>query len=369
MRKILNLTLLCLGLFLSVQRLSKITLEKCFESPDSCERGYENPSLISDRQWGFESPVRSIKKSKSEKSRKNSLTNWINREIQKVSQHAPLFGAVQKAIWTGDLSELPFWLVQKYRERGLLPVLALSGQHVSSLSLVLTTLFLGLWQLFGKPRGFLYLRLRTSFKVAIAFFLLGLAPNEMSMVRTALCALVFFLIKGLPVHIERPYLVTICFLGFLVFFPDLLLSKGFVLSAHGALGVVLSSECFLEKQIFRRSVWLLIWFIPLVAFFFSNFLGTWFWLQWGMGWLWDQVFLPVSFLVGFLVFILPMGLASYLVRWAQKVLEVWLVWESRDLSSQSIWVYRPRAWEVLVFLVWLVALAYWNRMFLSRYRK
>lgn len=369
MRKVFVLILLTLGLFLSVQRFLESTLEKCLRGGEECEKGYQNPSLIEDRKWGLESPLRFIKKKRSEKSERAFLTKWVITAIQKVSLKAPLFGSVQRAVWTGDLSRLPFWLIQKYRERGLLPVLALSGQHVSSLSLVFATICVGLWRLFGKPRGYFYLALRLSFRVAVALFLLGLAPNEMSMVRTTFCSIVLFLIHRIPVHIDRPYLVLICFLGLLICCPDYLWSKGFVLSAHGALGVILSSQCFLEKQIFRRSIWLLIWLIPFVAFFFSSFLGTWFWLQWGMGWIWDQVFLPVFFLLGFLVFVLPVGPAVRMAEGAEKVLEAWLNWESTDVVSSNFWVYRPTAWEVLLFLLLLVALACWNREHFQRYRK
>jgi hypothetical protein len=151
--------------------------------------------------------------------------------------------------------------------------------------------------------------------------------------------------------------------------PELLWSKGFVLSAMGALGVILSGECFAKEQLIQRSLWLLLWFVPLIAFFFFNFVGTWFWLQLGMGWIWDQIFLPVLFLVGLFFIFSPQTWALELAKGTQRFLEIWLSWESRDLISRPFLVYRPRVWEVGLFLGCLAALACWNQCLYMKRQK
>jgi len=273
---------------------------------------------------------------------------------------APGFSAVQLALWHGDFSGLPFWLLQKYRERGLLQVLALSGQHVWALAFCLSFFGGFLWRFHPRPRGRLLLWSR-KFKVPVsAGILLGLAPSEPSLIRTAVCVGLLFMIREIPLRVNQFYLMGSGGMFFLSIWPNFIFEKSFQLSALGITGVWTVKNCFNSKQKIAAGIWLALWFGALMAFFFGKWVGDSFWVQIGVGWLWDQVLLPFWFFGGILVLVVPQSWSVFVAQSCEKIVQLWFKWEAIHSHPSGMSIYRPSLWETGIFLGWLVALAYWN---------
>ena len=326
----------------------------------SCVWNLKNPRNLLDQKWGFQNPVKSIQKSAWLVEEGDFKKKWMQKIFSKTVK-APTFLGFQKAIWTGDLSHLPFWLVEKYRERGLLPVLALSGQHVWALLLCLDLVILAAWRSWGKPQGNFLLKTREWRVPLLTAWLFSLASNEPSMIRTAVSAGMAFFLRKLPVHHEMAFVFLLSFLGFLIFFPEQISSRGFILSAWGMLGVCVVNQCFSPRQSIRKGLWLWIWLVPLVAGFFGVCLGKGFHYTWVLSGVWEHLILPLLFALGILLIILPKFLSDGLASLAEILLNFWLQLEGSDTENYLIFTFRPSPLEVGLFSLWLVALAYWNR--------
>jgi len=314
-------------------------------------KALKNPAALSDAKWASEpGPTRVL-----------APSGVFSQNLLSRTFKTPNLSAIQVALWQGDLRGLPFWLLQKYRERGLLQVLALSGQHVWALALCLSCLGTFIWKRWPGPRGKVLLWGRRLKMPLAAAVLLGVAPNEPSIVRTALCVAVIFFYRENPLILEPEYSASL--IGFLILtlFPELLFSKGFQLSLVGVIGVLIMGRCFLPRQKLLAGGWLIAWFAPVMALFFGKWVGDSIFLQIMMGLIWDQVFLPLLFLVGIVILILPTFFATLLGKACEKVLELWLNWEAAHVKTSGVSIYWPSFSETAVFLVWLVALAYWNR--------
>lgn len=347
------------GLFFSVRAYQAVQVESCLSGKlGVCRFTFQNPGKLNLVKAGIFSPVKTVQpQGEHRKKRRLPLGSW--------TREAPLLKALQIGIWQGDFSLLPFWLIQKYRERGLLPVLALSGQHVWALCFCFNVVGLGLWRKFGKPRGVLFYvfsQLKAPLALGVLF---SFAGSEPSMLRTVLCGGIAFLIHQIPLEINLPYATVLGALLFLNLFPELLSSIGFVLSASGFFGVITAASFFSSKQKVLSSLWLIFWFMPLIAFYFGKWVGTSLAFQWAMGFIWDQIFLPLFFLGGILVWVLPKALGSGVARLQEDLLKGWINWEAQSADSAGLSIYRPSLLEVGVFMVWLMALAYWNHKRLS----
>jgi len=351
------------GLFLSVRSFQRGQLQKCFSGKRGiCQVTFQNPEKLNRIRWGFFSPVKRVPTKGAPREK------WLLR-LGKRTREAPLVKAIQVAIWQGNFSLLPFWLIQKYRERGLLPVLALSGQHVWALCFCFSVLGLGVWRKMGNPRGRVFFVL-SQCKTPLAMCLLfSFAWSEPSMVRTVLCGGIAFLIQQCPLKINLLYVTLLGSLVFLILFPSLLSSIGFVLSASGFIGVITAASCFSSNQKVLSSFWLILWFMPLIAFYFGKWAGASVVFQLGMGFIWDQIFLPLLFLGGFFVWLLPEFAGNEMARFEESILRGWINWEARNADSAGISIYRPSLIEVGIFMIWLVALAYWNYKRLHSRRK
>lgn len=312
---------------------------------------FRNPAALSDAQW--------VPVTKAPQSR--NPTGLFTRTLLSRTFGNPNLSAIQMALWQGDFSGLPFWLLQKYRERGLLQVLALSGQHVWALALCLSCLGGMFWKVYPYPRGKLLLWSRRVKMPLAAAILLGLAPAEPSLMRTAICVFFIFLYQENPLTIEPEYAASLTTLVFLALFPQVLFSKGFQLSFSGVIGVWIMGRCFSSGQKLFALLWVVTWFIPIMAFFFGKWVGDSVLVQLFMGLIWDQVFLPLLFLLGLSILMLPPVLTKFLALGSEKILDLWLTWEALHVKTSGSSVYRPSFVEAVTFLAWLVALAYWNR--------
>lgn len=289
------------------------------------------------------------------------MPSFFKKQLLLRTLKAPYFSSFQLALWQGDLSGIPFWLLQKYKERGLLQVLALSGQHVWALALCLGFFGSFGWKFCSRSRGTLVIVIR-KLKVPLATgVLLSLAPKESSMIRTGLCVGLICLFREIPLLMHKGYSIGLGIMIFLMGYPDLIFEKGFQLSLVGILGVWIVGGCFTSKQKGLAALWLGLWLMPVVALFFGKWVGDSFFLQVGMGFIWEQVFLPILFLSGVVLWMVPPVVSELVAEGCETILSIWLNWEAIHTEKSSFSVYRPSELESLLFLAWLVALAYWNR--------
>jgi hypothetical protein len=98
-----------------------------------------------------------------------------------------------------------------------------------------------------------------------------------------------------------------------------------------------------------------------MALFFGKWVGDSVLFQFFMGLIWDQVFLPLLFLLGISILLLPPVLTKFLGSGSEKILDLWLTWEAAHAETTGSSIYRPNITETMIFLAWLIALAYWNR--------
>lgn len=358
MKKWLILWGVLFGIRGSVHRFQVREWHNCRSGPHRCFYPLKNPARLVSQAWGLSSPGQMSKSSERFPLSATLSTKW-RQQLWSKTQRTPHLAAIQSAVWQGDLQGLPFWLIQKYQALGLLPVLALSGQHVGALAGVLGVLFcwVGRWK---KPRrGGWLLRGRQAKLPGIAFLLLTLAPGEPSLLRTLWCVLLIFFIQKIPLAVHPLFIVsTGC--GVLLFFlPELLVSRGFVLSLFGVMGVLIAQYGFSQEKL-KKGLWLLLWFSGGMAFFFGE------WISWGiihqsvLAWVWDTVILPITFLLGIVLAMVPQKWSESIAIGSEWVLKQWLHWESQHLVTYKMQIFRLAEGEILLFSAWLIALALWN---------
>jgi len=359
MKKWLVLLGVVFGIRGSVYQFQVREWHNCHFGAHRCFFPFKNPARLSSQAWGLSSPAQKPKSSGLGSSKATISTHW-RQQLWSKTQRTPVVAAIQSAVWQGDLQGLPFWLIQKYQGLGLLPVLALSGQHVGALAGVLGALFflVGRWR---KPRsGWWLLRGRQAKLPCVAFLLLTLAPGEHSLLRTFWCVLLIFFIQKIPLAVHPLFIVSTGCGVLLLFFPQLLISRGFVLSLFGVMGVLIAQYGFSEKKL-KKVLWLILWFSGGMAFFFGE------WISWGivhqsvLAWVWDTVILPITFLIGITLGVVPEGWSESIALGSEWVLNQWLDWESQHLVTYKMQIVRFTEGEILLFSAWLIALALWNR--------
>ncbi|MFM8269716.1 MAG: ComEC/Rec2 family competence protein [Pseudomonadota bacterium] len=332
MKRIFLLSLMGLGLGIRLVQNQPGKEEVFFRNPASLSDFFTNPNFLR-LSKATQAPV------------------VFRKRLLAKTFKTPHFSSFQLALWQGDLSGLPFWLLQKYREQGLLQVLALSGQHVWALALCLGCLGGVLWKKWW---------IRKLKMPLAAGILLSLAPSESSVKRTVLCVGLIYFLQWSPLVIQKGYGMCLGLMFFLMGYPQLVFDRGFQLSLLGILGVWIVNHCFSTKQKVWALFWLACWFFPVMSLFFGKWVGDSFLIQWGMGWVWDQIFLPLLFLSGIIVLFSPVPLAEFLAQICEKTLTRWLNWEALHVQKSGISIYRPTELEMLLVLGWLVALACWN---------
>ena len=365
MKKMGILFLFGLFLWCSLKDFQVREFQRCkIQWGQSCRDKKRNPARLADSAIGVSSALEKSLSHNREPKATGKIWGFLKKRIEDRCEKAPTVQAFQFAIWQGDLSGVPFWLIQKYQERGLLPVLALSGQHVSSLVLPMALIGVLLFRVWGSVFGRWYFWFSKAVTPLATGVLFSCASQEPSMIRTSLCSAFLLMIQGIPLVVNRIYVYGIGILGFLTAYPKNLSSTGFILSAVGALGVYGAQFFFHADQKVAKTLWLSGWFMSLVAFFFGKWVGVSLFLQWSLSFVWDELFLPILFFVGILLISLPRTFGMLVAQASEKGFNAWLAWEAQNTHITGMSLYRPTFGEVVLFLLWLCALGYWN---LQRY--
>jgi predicted membrane metal-binding protein len=214
----------------------------------------------------------------------------IAANILKVSfGRYPTLWGVERAVWLGEENGLPEALVLLYRHWGLLAVLALSGQHVAGLYLVLRVLPFPV----SVSRGGLLL-----FCAAFLFWTSGGVP---SMWRTLGTALSLSLLRYRRLNTPPMQLLFSAAAVLLIVSPSLLFRVGFCLSIAATFPLLAMAEpmSFLSalKRYIGISLLLPLLLFPWTAFYFGK-VSLWAPLaSLLLGWVWDLVLIPIGFLL------------------------------------------------------------------------
>jgi ComEC/Rec2-related protein len=253
----------------------------------------------------------------------SSFRGWfLERLRSQFAAHPGLLG-LEVAVWTGDASGLPTTLQTFYLEGGLLAVLALSGQHVSALVLLVNAL---LWpgvrlmrQWFpnvGLNRG--WARVHRALPVAGATLLWVTSGGAPSVQRTWAMALAVWALRWRGLW-ASPIQVAISAVGILmVWDPAMVTSPSFFLSAGATTLTILMFD-----EVRPRRRWLLylvsaavmpILAIPLVAFFFARVSVMASLYNVLLSGIWDLILIPAAFL-------LPLVIPRQSSGWSTVVLD------------------------------------------------
>jgi hypothetical protein len=337
----------------------KVELQGRFE----CDHPWVNFSGIQDGIFKKPSRKLKLKPGRSKWSYLSTSSFWpflwgrkMREALQDLLRPYPHLKGIVWAVWTGDSRELDPDLVEMYRAGGLLPLVALSGQHVS----VLVVMVRALVGLFGKlifrfKLAREYYRIWDLILPSLASFLLALtSQGAPSVVRTLAMAFALCLLRFRRCLCSTTQIVCSSAALMIVWDPGLLTGISFVLSVVSTFFLVEVSQAksvssSFEKYFYFSTVMALL-SCPLILFYF----GQWSYLAplttICFSWLWNLLIIPVGFLVP-LAGILPEGFQNRVLNLLDSG---WAFLNSGQLLSQklileSFHAYpRPTVWETLV---------------------
>lgn len=232
-----------------------------------------------------------------------SIGNKLRQGLQELLGPYPNLRGIVWAVWTGDARGLDPELVEMYRAGGLLPLVALSGQHVS----VLVVMLRGFIGLFGNLL-FRFKAIRDHYRIwelalpTLASLLLTLtSQGTASVIRTLAMALAICLLRMRRCLCSSTQVVCSSAALMIAMDPGLLTGISFVLSVAATFLLVEVSEAksvrtSLGKYFFLSTVMALL-SCPLILFYF----GRWSYLAplttVCFSWLWNLLIIPLGFIV------------------------------------------------------------------------
>ena len=207
------------------------------------------------------------------------------------------------AVWTGETQGLNPELVSMYREGGLLPLVALSGQHVSVWIILFRLLFLLLAKIVMSAKIFrdYYRRLDLWLPLIGAAILTLTSQGAPSVLRTLAMAGAMVLLRMRKFISSPVQWVTASAALMIALEPGLLMGISFVLSVGATFLMVEISETqnvvsSVAKYFFLSTV-MAVLSAPMILFYF----GQWSYLSpistICFSWMWNLVIIPVGFLI------------------------------------------------------------------------
>ncbi len=335
-------------------------------SVSGCRFPARNPSVVADGRWVFlplaKPPVETPGHSRAQ------ARAWIERALPQW----PGARGLALAVWLGETSGLPEGMARLYLEGGLLHLLALSGQHVASLWLLIhgsLSWGAGLanrhrWSRALYPFAHAYLPL------VAAAILLVLNPGNQPMARAAGMLAAYRLLRVRGLRSGPIQLACTCLALLLVFSPERVASDSFLLS--GLATVLLCAWIENAGQgspvaTYVSLSWAMpVLLLPISAYFFGQVAWTAPVNGLVLGWTWSLLWVPWGFLAP-VVGSLP-GSASGMAGAEQ----LWLWFAASNVSAgpwvawgyQPVW--RPNGWETLALEALCIALVFGARNALRR---
>lgn len=251
----------------------------------------------------------------------------------------PARGWVQ-AVWTGDLSALDPGLRNFYQESGLAQLLALSGQHVVCLLVLIEGFLGGVTRLTGRALPWIC---RRFLPLAVGSLLWFSSSHNPPIARTwlALVALLCLRRRGMRAHSAQVALTVGAFL--LIVDPGQIARASFWLSVFSTYCL---GEALLRGGGLRKYLWVSLWIpflgFPATAFLFArvSWLAPLYTVL--LGWIWELFVIPAGFLLPVLARGVPGFAAACDVGWGRFV-----AWHLRyaAMGGESSVSLRPTHWE------------------------
>ncbi len=311
-----------------------------------CRFPHQNPSMASDFRTLWIVPHWHLKITQARVLPQNRLlssrTRFLRRAFAPLEAY-PRLASLARATWTGETGFQKREVVEFFRVTGALPILALSGQHVGIL-LVLVEGILGWAFVFWWQRGkkgpvrvteYLVLGWRRYRLLVGATVLLITSGGLGSMKRTWFMALFYCLLKRRALGSAPLQWVCSSCAFVLIFDSATVWQPGFFLSACGTFLLFRLSEMadgfsYLMASALVASVMpLLAW--PWTAHFFSKLAWLSPLLSGALSFLWNVLVLPAGFLIPGVIRIVPPCGARFLgeqgealLARAEVVMERWL---------------------------------------------
>lgn len=199
----------------------------------------------------------------------------------------PILLALARATWFGDMSLLPASITEAFRQMGLLHVLALSGQHVVILVLVLSMV----WRAFIVVVPALAKVARRG-PLLVVPVLLMTSLFTPSVVRVAGMVFLLGILKWRKLHVGALRLILVSTAMLMVTCPELIAARGYWLSVFGVTNLILFQDSVLFGVLLLMAMPILM--APAATHFFgvvsliapiSNPIlgGVWEWLVLPMG--------------------------------------------------------------------------------------
>ena len=293
------------------------------------------------------------------------VSGLIRRRLKNIFYSFPSLYGVVWAVWTGETKGLDPRLEKLYREGGLLPLVALSGQHVS--------IFIFLMRAISRTCFYFFFPINCLrnmnrywemiLPILVSCLLAVTSLGSPSILRTLAMALTLVVLRLRLCLTSTAQVLSVSSAFLLLFDPSLLTGVSFILSVGGTYLLIRVLEntsnagCF--KMYFQTSITMSILSIPLVGFYFSKVSLLAPLCQIAANWLWTLIIIPIGFLVpilGGVPLLWRYKLFLYLEKGVNKITEVQLVgWKEVHLSYLS--ALRPTWWEaalltgVLIFCV------------------
>jgi predicted membrane metal-binding protein len=300
---------------------------------------------------------------------KGSTLGWIGggirRKLKMLFHSFPSLYGLVWAVWTGETKGIDPKLVMLYREGGLLPVVALSGQHVSLFVFLLrgiSRMFVRFFFQVNRIRnGYRFLEM--TLPVLIGCLLASTSLAAPSILRTLAMALAIVILRMRRCVTSTAQVLSVSSALLLLFDPTFVTGVSFILSVGGTYLLIralenISTSSWL-KVYFQSAVAMSILSVPIVGFYFSrtSYLAPL--CQLAANWLWTLLIIPIGFLIpifGGVPYSLRVKVFFWLEEGVKKINEVQLKgWDEVHLSYVSI--LRPTWWEAALLTFGLIVLA------------
>ena len=259
----------------------------------------------------------------------------------------PDLGGIVWAVWTGETSRLDPRLTELYTRGGLLPLIALSGQHVSVFVLLCRFLIGFFSQLLTKYQWFRkhYRNMVLFLPVAACFVLTITSFGTPSVLRTLAMAISALVLRWRCRTCSIEQLLFSSSAILIAINPSLCERVSFILSLNGAYLLVELSRSKGPRGLLRNyvldSLMMSVTVVPVVLFYF----GQWSYLAPVcavlLNWLWALIIIPAGFLVP-IVTILPEPVSTAILQWGDAswrvVVEMHLYFEKTVSNSSGLWI-------------------------------
>jgi predicted membrane metal-binding protein len=269
----------------------------------------------------------------------------------------------EKATWTGNTQGISPDLIKAFFQAGLIPLIALSGQHVGAFSFVIFVFFkvfsLILWRIRFCRGGIIINKIQLGLRRAVpclgAFFLWLTSGGQTCMERVLVMSVILYGISLRGFYLTSQRLVASTLSLVLLWSPEKIGNLSFILSIVAtALLVNLMQRKLAFSTYVQTSLLMPIFMFPLLAHYQAKWAVTASIYSLLLGGIWDVIILPVGFCLPWVIFLTPKMFRAPLLNFLEKI---WLQFQKglilffENFEPSYVSCYRPTFWETILCLI------------------